>query len=212
MLFQLLSTNPLFILPWLLTILLAIGVHEFCHALSAYLQGDDTAQNQGRLTLNPLAHVDWLGLILLVTVGFGWGKPTPYNPYNLKFKKWGGALVGLAGPISNLLMASLAALVFKVLGYSLLDYSASTNLLSVFLQFMMEVNVSLFVFNLIPLPPLDGSKILYSFLGLKHQDFIAKLEFYGPFILIGLLVLGDGILSTIMLYISAAFYSLFALI
>ncbi|MFA5995814.1 MAG: site-2 protease family protein [Patescibacteria group bacterium] len=213
MLFQLLNINPLLILPWLLAVILAIGWHEFAHALAAYWQGDDTAQASGRLTMNPLAHIDWLGLVLLVFIGFGWGKPTPFNPYNLKYKKWGSALVSVAGPLSNLIMVVIALTAYKILGfYDIINWLQAGNLLEIFLMFVVQLNVMLFVFNLIPVPPLDGSKILYTFLGAKHQATILKLEFYGPWILLGILLVGEKALSAIIAHILVLLYTLFGLI
>ncbi|HBY74136.1 MAG TPA: site-2 protease family protein, partial [Candidatus Kerfeldbacteria bacterium] len=157
MFFQLLTAQPLFVLPWVVAVLLSIGWHEFAHALAGYWQGDDTAQRAGRLTLNPLAHVDWMGLILLLLVGFGWGKPTPFNPYNLKLRKWGSTVVAFAGPVSNFIMLVVALTIYKLLGYTALTWSETSNLLEVFLLFMAELNLILGIFNLIPIPPLDGS-------------------------------------------------------
>ncbi|MDP3970393.1 MAG: site-2 protease family protein [bacterium] len=212
MLFAIFGVDPLFIVPWIVTILLSIGVHEFAHALAGYWQGDDTAQRQGRLTLNPIAHVDWLGLMLLLVIGFGWGKPTPFNPYNLKYKKWGSALVSVAGPISNVIMVLVALIVFKVLGFIHIDWSLSTNLLEVFLLFMVQLNVVLFVFNLIPVPPLDGSKVLYTFLGYKRQALIQMLETQGPWLLLIVIIFGQGILSWIISFVMTLLYALFGII
>lgn len=212
MIFNLLEVNALFLIPWLVTILLAIGIHEFSHALAGYLQGDDTAQRAGRLTLNPFAHVDWLGLALLLFIGFGWGKPTPFNPHNLKYKKWGGALVSVAGPLSNVIMLVVALTAYKLLGFTNLNWSASTNLLEVFLLFMVQLNLVLFVFNLIPIPPLDGSKILYSFLGPQRQALITMLETNGPWFLLALIIFGQGILDKIVSFFFVLFYNLFNLI
>lgn len=212
MIFNLLEVNALFLIPWLVTILLAIGIHEFSHALAGYLQGDDTAQRAGRLTLNPFAHVDWLGLALLLFIGFGWGKPTPFNPHNLKYKKWGGALVSVAGPLSNVIMLVVALTTYKLLGFTNLNWSASTNLLEVFLLFMVQLNLVLFVFNLIPIPPLDGSKILYSFLGPQRQALITMLETNGPWFLLALIIFGQGILDKIVSFFFVLFYNLFNLI
>ncbi len=212
MLFALLSSKPLLIIPWVLAVLLSIGWHEFAHALAGYWQGDDTAQRSGRLTANPLAHIDWMGLGLLLLVGFGWGKPTPFNPYNLKFKKWGSAFVALAGPTSNMLMVIIALLLYRLLGYNALSWVETNNLLEAFLLFMAELNLMLAVFNLIPLPPLDGSKVLYTFLGPRHQSLITSLETQGPWLLLILVFFGQGILSTIMGWTFVAVYSLFGLI
>lgn len=212
MLFQLISTQPLYILPWILAVLLSIGWHEFAHALAGYWQGDDTAQRAGRLTLNPLAHVDWLGLILLLLAGFGWGKPTPFNPYNLKLKKWGSAVVALAGPGSNFIMLIVALSLYRVLGYTALSWTDSTNLLEVFLLFMAELNLVLGIFNLIPLPPLDGSKLLYTVLGPNRQELIMRLERQGPWLLLILIFFGQGILSRLMQFAFIGIYGWFGLI
>lgn len=211
-LFSIFEVNPLYVIPWVVAIVLAIGVHEFFHAWSAHKQGDDTAEREGRLTLNPLAHIDWMGLILLLVIGFGWGKPTPFNPYNLKYKKWGSALVSLAGPASNLLMALAALTLFKLFGFTNLNWFLSTNFLEVFLLFMIQLNVVLFVFNLIPIPPLDGSKILYTFLGPNRQQLIFMLERQGPILLLFFIVLGRGILSTILNTVLVGLFSLFDLL
>lgn len=212
MIFNLLEVNALFLIPWLVTILLAIGIHEFSHALAGYVQGDDTAQREGRLTLNPIAHVDWLGLALLLFIGFGWGKPTPFNPYNLKYKKWGSALVSIAGPISNVIMVFLALITYKLVGFTNLSWANSTNLLEVFLLFMVQLNLVLFVFNLIPIPPLDGSKILYTFLGPQRQTLITMLETNGPWFLLALIIFGQGILDRIISFFFVLFYNMFNLI
>lgn len=211
-LFSIFEVNPLYVIPWVVAIVLAIGVHEFFHAWAGYKQGDDTAQREGRLTLNPLAHIDWMGLILLLVIGFGWGKPTPFNPYNLKYKKWGSALVSLAGPASNLLMALIALILFTVFGFTNLAWFVSDNYLEVFLLFMIQLNVVLFVFNLIPIPPLDGSKILFTFLGPNRQQLIFMLERQGPIILLFFIVLGRGVLSTILEFVLGTLYSLFGLL
>jgi Zn-dependent protease len=212
MFFQLLTEKPLFIVPWILAVLLAIGWHEFAHALAGYWQGDDTAQRSGRLTLNPLAHIDWMGFILLLLVGFGWGKPTPFNPYNLKFRKWGSAIVAIAGPLSNIIMVVIALLLYRLLGFAALDWSETGNLLEVFLLFMAELNLMLFVFNLIPIPPLDGSKVLFSLLGPSHQTTILFLETQGPWLLLPVVFFGQGILGWLMQFAFVSVYSLFGLI
>lgn len=191
MFLSLLSSNPLLILPWLVAIILAISMHEFSHAFAAYLQGDDTAQVAGRLTLNPFAHIDWIGLLLLATAGFGWGKPTPYNPYNLKFHKWGSALVGLAGPVSNLLMALISIVIFKALGFHGVNWTSATSVLQVFLLMMIEMNVMLCIFNLIPVPPLDGAKLL-------PRETLLKMEAYGPWLLLAIVLFGGGIISRVI--------------
>ncbi len=212
MLFDLLTNKPVFIIAWVLAVLLSIGWHEFAHALAGYWQGDDTAQRSGRLTLNPLAHIDWMGLGLLLLVGFGWGKPTPFNPYNLKFKRWGSALVALAGPTSNILMVIIALTLYRVLGFDALSWYETNNLLEAFILFMAELNLMLCVFNLIPIPPLDGSKVLYTILGPRHQNLINTLEQQGPWLLLILVFFGQGLLSWLMGWAFLTVYSLFGII
>lgn len=212
MFFDLLTTKPLFIIPWVVAVLVSIGWHEFSHALSGYWQGDDTAQRAGRLSLNPLVHIDWLGFALLMFFGFGWGKPTPFNPYNLRFKKWGSALVAVAGPLSNMLLVMIALILYRVFGFSALYWQGSSNLLEVFLLFMAELNIVLFVFNLIPIPPLDGSKVLYGFLAQRHQNIIFFLETHGIWLLLALIIFGQNILSRLMTFFFVLFYSGFGLI
>ncbi len=184
---SLLSDNPLYFVAWIGAILIALSVHEFLHAYAAYRLGDNTAERAGRLTLNPMAHIDWLGLFALVLIGFGWGKPVPVNPYNLKYKKWGNALVALAGPLANLISIIIFGLVLKLLGvYTDLT---SGNLLIQFINLLIIINAVLLTFNLIPIPPLDGSAVLFTVLsGAKYDRFKANLEARGPMILLGLIL------------------------
>lgn len=170
---------------WVLVVLIALSVHEFSHALAGTLLGDPTAKRLGRLTLNPIAHVDPFGLIALVTVGFGWGKPVPYNPYNLRDHTWGPVKVALAGPAMNLAVAVLLGFVLRLLGPVL----GETNLLIQFLYLSVYLNVVLLLFNLLPLPPLDGSKLLLSSLSApKWIGLRTWLETRGSWLLVGLIV------------------------
>ncbi len=153
MLIQLLFTNPLLFLILATSILLAISLHEYFHAWMAYYLGDKTAQKQGRLTVNPLAHLDPLGTTLLFTVGMGWGKPVPFNPLNIRNHKWGESLVGIAGIASNLVMAVVVGLVLRFVIFS-------NPSLVFFLSYFVWINLILAIFNLIPIPPLDGSHLL----------------------------------------------------
>ncbi len=171
----------------LFALVIAISVHEFSHALMGYLEGDNTAKYEGRLTLNPLAHLDLLGSLMLFFVGFGWGKPVPFNPFNLKHRKWGPTIVALVGPISNLLVAILAGLVFKIL--VMFTDLTSDNLLILFLQLLGIVNIGLALFNLLPIPPLDGAKLLHTLLPDRFYQLKENLLLYGPYMLLGLLVL-----------------------
>lgn len=185
MIINYLFTDPLFFIIWVLGIVFAITVHEFCHAWSAQLLGDKTAKYLGRVTLNPLAHLDLYGFIFLLVAGFGWGKPVPVNPYNLKRGKWGQIIVSLAGVGVNLATALVAGLAIKLL--LLYTSIGADNLLIAFLVILVQLSVVLLVFNLLPIPPLDGSKVLTAVLPPRFNSFKLKLERYGPMVLLGLI-------------------------
>lgn len=189
------SFQPTQLLILFLTLVVAVDVHEFSHVLSAYLQGDQTGKLLGRLSLNPLRHLDPIGTIFMAVAvfsgfGIGWGKPAPFNPYNLRFRRWGSAVVALAGPISNLIVLALSGYALLLLGPRL----PSGNLLLEFLKFFVLVNASLAVFNLIPIAPLDGSHILQAVLG-PTNALVVVLQRYGFFILLALVFLVGGLLS-----------------
>jgi Zn-dependent protease len=188
MILSLLLQDPLLFVAWIVAVLVTLSLHEFSHALVATLQGDTTPEHQGRLTLDPRAHIDWLGLLMLVTVGFGWGKPVQFNPYNLKLPRWGATLVAFAGPISNF----IAAVVFGAAAGILVRFGVvgPDNLLMQFLMLLVTLNVVLGMFNLIPIPPLDGSKILYGLLhDPKYGHILHFVETKGPTILFVLIFL-----------------------
>jgi Zn-dependent protease len=189
---SLLLESPIYLLPVLASIIIAFTFHEFSHAFAAELLGDTTAKRMGRLTLNPMAHVDWFGFFLLVIAGFGWGKPVPFNANNLKNPRWGSALIGLAGPFSNLLLALLVLAVLwflPIIGIAL----PTSSLLAIFLAFLFQFNLILMIFNLIPIPPLDGSKLLFAIIPDKYNDFKHRLAIQGPIILITLVII-DSVL------------------
>lgn len=189
-----LFSDPLSFIVGFIALAVSIGVHEFAHVLSAYLQGDHTGKDMGRLTLNPLKHLDIWGTIAIVVAGIGWGKPAPYNPNNLRNRRWGPLLVALGGPISNVIIAALA-------GYALLLFGANLehgNLLLAFLQTLVLLNAALAIFNLIPIAPLDGSHILSAILG-PENGLVKIFQQYGMFILLGLLLFGGGLLGTYIL-------------
>jgi Zn-dependent protease len=170
----------------------AFPIHEFAHALAAFRLGDGTARLMGRLTLDPRAHFDPMGgLLLAVTVlftsfGFGWARPTPYNPRNLQGGRWGEAIVSAAGPISNLVLAIAAAIPLRYIIATGLDAA----FFAAFLEFFVRINLVLMVFNLIPIPPLDGSKVLFAFLNPRTAWQVRPvLEQYGFLILIGAMFL-----------------------
>jgi len=197
---NLLTSDPILFFVAILGILLSISIHEFAHAYAAYLEGDNTAQQSGRLTFNPLAHIDFLGLALLVIAGFGWGKPVPINPHNLKHKRWGSALVSLAGPLSNLLLIIASGIILRVL--LTITSISPDNLLISFLIIMIQINLVLMVFNLIPIPPLDGSKIFYSFLSYKRRNIAIFLETYSLWLLLGLIIFINLIVPNLFSYLA----------
>jgi len=170
----------------LLAVLLAITLHELAHGYVAYCLGDNTAKAAGRLTLNPLAHLDPIGALMMFIAGFGWAKPVPVNPFFFKGNRTTGMmLVSLAGPLVNLIVAYIAYLIF-VLGNGFFD-NAFMNL---FLRTCVTLNIYLAVFNLIPIPPLDGSKILAGFLPKQTAfKFLSTMEQYGFLILMALIFL-----------------------
>ncbi|TAK03317.1 site-2 protease family protein [Patescibacteria group bacterium] len=188
MLFTLLAAAPAIALAWVAAILAALTVHEFSHALMAKFRGDRTAEWEGRLTLNPLSHIDPIGFLSLLLVGFGWAKPVPYNPNNLKDAKWDQVAVALMGPVSNLILATVAALVLRLLVWS--GIVSSLNLLVIFLFLLVFINLGLAFFNFIPVHPLDGSKMFFVlFNHPKHFELRRIVGTYGSQILMALVVL-----------------------
>ena len=163
-----------------LAAVISIMIHEVSHGLMAYKCGDNTAKIYGRLSLNPIKHIDWLGAICLVLFKFGWAKPVPVNQYNFKNRKMGIILVSLAGPASNFILAFIAMLLVAIIPVS----GLFTSILATFLWLLLYLNIGLGVFNLIPIPPLDGSKILAEFLkgGAKYR--YLGIERYGSLILL----------------------------
>lgn len=159
-----------------------IVLHEASHAYSAYRLGDDTAYRAGRVTLNPASHLDILGSLMLVMVGFGWGKPTPVVPSKLRGGVFGPVAVAFAGPLSNLLIVAVCAALFLLPAFQ-------TGYLALIVVSVAFVNALLFVFNLIPIPPLDGAKVIFPFLPRALDGFVNFMNQYGPFVLLGLVVL-----------------------
>ena len=175
----------------MIMLLVAFPVHEFAHALAAVQLGDGTPRLLGRLTLDPRAHFDPTGAIVLAVsmiagFGIGWAKPTPYNPLNLRGGRWGEAIIAVAGPISNLILAIAASIPLRYIYATGMDVPFLEGVLRLF----VVINVLLMVFNLIPIPPLDGSKLLYAFLDPRTSWRVrAVLEQYGLLILLGAMFL-----------------------
>ncbi|MBE7003699.1 MAG: site-2 protease family protein [Ruminococcaceae bacterium] len=180
----------------LAAVLLCLTVHETCHALAAYAMGDETAKSQHRISLNPLHHIDWLGLAAMLLLGFGWAKPVQVDMRRFPNPKLGMALTALAGPVSNLLFALLALLGCKVVIYHA-PVGAFWEGLFTFLQMLASLNVGLGVFNLIPISPLDGSKVLFAALPDAAYEKLMYYERYGFILLYALIFFGalDGFLT-----------------
>lgn len=185
----LLQTNPIIALAFIVGLVSAITVHEASHALVAYRLGDPTAKLAGRLTLNPASHLDPLGTLALLLVGVGWGKPTPFDPFNLRNAKRDSALISVAGAASNFILAFLLAVPYLI-AYFTQNLTPNFNAVYQALAIIIWINVTLGVFNLIPIHPLDGFKVLAGILPRDwYRDFI-QTERYGIFILILLLATG----------------------
>lgn len=176
------------ILKFLPGIIIGLTVHEYCHALVAHMCGDSTSKEQGRVTLNPLKHIDPLGFMMLLVAGFGWAKPVQFNEQNLRNPKSDVIKIALAGPLSNAVIAMVLSIVFSLIFKSApYQLTPSMQILSEVFYYAIYINWALFIFNLIPIPPLDGSHLLLS----QFKSFPALyngLYKYGSFLLIGLVV------------------------
>ncbi|QQG42658.1 MAG: site-2 protease family protein [Candidatus Giovannonibacteria bacterium] len=187
----------------ILILIFSVVVHEVSHGAVAYAMGDNTAKDEGRLTLNPLKHLDPFGSVILPTITyllggfiFGWARPVPYNPYNLRSQKYGPGLVGAAGPLSNIMVA----LVFG----ALIRFSGALALPPQFLQiaiFIVFLNLILAIFNLIPIPPLDGSKVLFALLPARALDLEVFFERYGLIILVIFIFFLSGIILPVAAFL-----------
>lgn len=163
-------------------LIMSVVIHEVAHGYAALALGDPTAKYQGRLTLNPISHLDPVGSVLVPLMGhflggfiIGWAKPVPFNPYNLRNAKWGEALVAVAGPLSNISIAIIFGLIIRLA----IGYEVATGAFLDLARFVVLINITLAIFNLIPIPPLDGSKILFALLPYKWQGLRQKIEQYG---------------------------------
>ena len=184
------NLSPSVLISRLLILVIALSFHEFMHAFVADRLGDDTPRRMGRLTLNPLKHLDPIGSLMLLVVGFGWAKPVQVNPYALKRNSSAGMMwVSLAGPVSNFLLAALGAIPLRL---KLVPLVAGTGILPTpgeFLYTFITINLLLMIFNLIPLAPLDGEKILEFFLPARMVSGYEKIQAYGPILLMVLVFL-----------------------
>lgn len=180
--------------------LLCITVHETCHGLTAYWMGDDTAKRMGRLSLNPLRHVDLMGLVMMAIVRFGWAKAVPIDMRRFRNPKVGMAITALAGPLSNVLLMIAAMLLRSVV---FVPYLMSDHLVwqyaVLFLEYIAVLSAGLAVFNLIPIPPLDGSKVLFAVLPARYYDRLMRIERYGM-ILLALVLIG-GVLDRPLVFL-----------
>ena len=192
-------------------VLLCLSVHETCHGLAALVLGDPTAKARHRLSLNPLRHIDWLGLAMMFVAGFGWAKPVPVNPNYFKKPKQGMAVTALAGPASNFLLALLAMLISRLI-YLYAPYNAVWQTVFDFcLYTVAPLSIGLGLFNLLPLPPLDGSKVLAMFLPDRAYAVWMRYERYGMLVLLALSFadIGSSFISNAILGVYSAFFTLF---
>lgn len=187
-----LNLNLATVISRIITIVIAFTFHEMAHAASAALYGDKTAANQGRITLNPIAHIDPIGALMILFTGFGWAKPTPIDDYRLRRSSpFAIAVVSVAGPVSNLILAAIAALPFRFKLISFTGFSSEYfPTISEFLIEFMIVNIGLFLFNLLPIFPLDGEKILYNFAPPELARLMDRIRPYGSWILMALIMFG----------------------
>jgi Zn-dependent protease len=205
-----LRDEPQLFAAFLVAVIVGITFHEFSHAAVATMQGDPTARSQGRLTLNPIAHLDPLGSIALVLAGFGWGRPVPFSPTQLRSRRFGAAIVGLAGPAANFLFALVAVIALRIV-YPSAVTAFDVDFSVILLDMLVTLNVVLGVFNLLPIPPLDGSRLLSLALPPSRQNIVYFLDQYGIFLLLGFLILAPNLLTPIFRAITEALYRLVGL-
>jgi len=183
-LLKLLMSDPIAFFILIIPLLYSVVIHEVAHGWVAYRMGDSTAKWMGRLSLNPLKHLDPIGTLMLFLAGFGWAKPVPVNLNNIPNRRKGLILVSSAGILANILMAFVALLLHRLLGLP------SYGMIAGIVYTLAHINITLAALNLIPIPPLDGSKILMGFAPEETRYFLARVEPYGFFIIVGLLFLG----------------------
>lgn len=189
--------NYQFLLILVPVILFSLTIHEYAHALVAHRLGDDTAKRRGRLSLNPLVHLDVLGTLLLFIVHFGWAKPVPVDPRNFRNPKKDMLMVALAGPVSNILTAIAAAVILKAVfeNFAAIPPGSGVDVAVRMLVWFMYIGIVLAVFNMIPVPPLDGSRVLYGLLPDSLAYRYARFETYGIFILFAFFLFGGQFLG-----------------
>ncbi len=187
------ADDPITFVAWIIALVLGITVHEFMHAYAAHRLGDDTARLLGRLTLNPMAHLDPFGSLLIVLAGFGYGKPVPFNESRLR-STLGVTFVALAGPLANLALAALCAIPLRFAGGALIGGGVYETVL---LQ-VVQLNCVLAIFNLVPIPPLDGANVVYGLLPPRQQYSWRTYQQYGPFLLLFILLLAPSILFALV--------------
>lgn len=202
-LLSLLMNNPVTFLLLAVPLLYSVILHEIAHGLVASWFGDNTAKHSGRLTLNPMAHLDPVGTLMLFFVGFGWAKPVPVNYNNLNNSRLGIMAVALAGCITNILLATVAIFLMQLQVFN------TNPAFATILPIVIKINIILAAFNLIPIPPLDGSKVLMGFLPEEAQSNLARIEPYGFFIII--ILLYTGILYPVIGFIQSILYGLIGL-
>ena len=187
----------------------ALSFHEFAHAWMASKCGDNTAARMGRLTLNPMAHLDVMGSLMILFVGFGWAKPVPVDPRNLRDPRKDMMKVAAAGPLSNLLLAMLAGMAWRLLGGT--NFLLDTNF-PVLIFYFTQINIALAVFNLIPVSPLDGSQIFSGYLMKTNPELALKIQSYGPQVLFGLILFGYVTGFSILWLVMKPFVNFFMLL
>ena len=187
----------------------ALSFHEFAHAWMASKCGDNTAARMGRLTLNPMAHLDIMGSLMILFVGFGWAKPVPVDSRNLRDPRKDMMKVAAAGPLSNLLLAMLAGMAWRLLGG--INFLLDTNF-PVLIFYFTQINIALAVFNLIPVSPLDGSQIFSGYLMKTNPELALKIQSYGPQVLFGLILFGYVTGFSILWLIMKPFVNFFMLL
>ena len=194
-------------------ILLALTFHEFAHGKAAYKLGDDTAKNEGRLTLNPISHLDLIGTAMLFFAGIGWAKPVPVNPYNFRNPRRDLLIVSAAGPAANLVLAFISGLIFRMMFSPEFQPLANTEGIIYYMLYMsVRINIVLAFFNLIPLPPLDGSKIMAGMLRGQAAYKYAQLERYGPIIFIAVIAGGYLLNIPILWWFLKPFVKVFSIL